>query len=148
MLRSLVGSEMCIRDSYMITSDNRIYQTGLVAALACGDTSVASPLAEALLGNVYVASRARSGWNGPKKAASHVEGSLPSILAWQATLHAILRRCPVDRLESLAQAIAAIDDIRIVPSVCAAFGGRLTPAIRTALQTSKIKGVVSVGESR
>lgn len=135
-------------ESYMITSDNRIYQTGLVAALACGDTSVASPLAEALLGNVYVASRARSGWNGPKKAASHVEGSLPSILAWQATLHAILRRCPVDRLESLAQAIAAIDDIRIVPSVCAAFGGRLTPAIRTALQTSKIKGVVSVGESR
>jgi hypothetical protein len=70
---------------------------------------------------------------------------LPYILAWQADLHDVLRRCPVDRLAPLAEAFAALNDIRIVPSACAAFGGRpLTPDIKAALKASKVKAVAAI----
>ena len=134
-------------DAYLITQDVRLYQTGLMAALACGDATVAGPLAEALLGNVYVASRSRSGYGGPSKPEKIVEASLGYILAWQAQMHTMLRRCPVERLAPLAGPLAAIEDFRIVPSACAAFGGRpLAPEIKAALKTSKVKGVAVLGQ--
>jgi len=136
-------------EAYMITTDHRLYQTGLMAALACGDATSAAPLADALIGNVYVASRSRSGYGGPAKPEKIVEASLGYILAWQAQMHAMLRHCPVERLAPLAGALAAIDDIRIVPSACAAFGGRpLGPDIKAALKTSKVKGVTLLGDAR
>lgn len=136
-------------EAYMITTGNRLYQTGLLAALACGDAEAGGPLADALLGNVYVASRARSGYGGPKEAEKSVEGSLGYVLAWQAQVHTMLRRGAVERLAPLAKAVAAIDDIRIVPSACAAFGGRpLTPDIKQALKTSKVKAVAAMEEPR
>ncbi len=136
-------------EAYTIKTDTRLYQTGLLAALACGDATVAGPLADALLGNVYVASRARSGYGTPKASpATKLEGALPYILAWQVQMHAMLRSCPVERLAPLARELAALDDIRIVPSACAAFGGRLlTPDIKAALKTSKVKGVAALGET-
>lgn len=133
-------------EAYMITTETRLYQTSLLAALACGDATTAVPLADALLGNVYVASRARSGYNSPSEAQMGAAGSLPHILAWQAELLTMLRSVPVERLAPLAEPLAAIDDIRMVPGVCAAFGGRpLTPAIKNVLKTSKVKAVAALG---
>ena len=136
-------------EAYAITADHRLHQAALVAAVACGDADAAAPLAAAILGTPHVASRARSGWNGPKESETGMEGSLPFILGWQGELHAMLRGIPVDRLVPLAAAIAAVDDIRIVPGACAAFGGRpLAPSSREAIRTSTIKGVAALAEGR
>jgi hypothetical protein len=133
-------------ETYMILDATRIYQAGLLAALACGDANAAAPLADALLGNVHVASRSRSGWNAPDEADKATEGSLPYILGWQVRMHELLRRCPVERLEPLAAPLAGMTDIRIVPAACAAFGGRpLPPAVKTALGESDVRGVACLG---
>ena len=56
---------------------------------------------------------------------------------------------PAAKARPLAAAIAAVDDIRIVPGACAAFGGRpLAPSSREALRTSTIKGVAALAEGR
>ncbi|MCX5658297.1 MAG: glutamine amidotransferase [Planctomycetota bacterium] len=129
-------------EAYTITTATRLYQTNLLAALACGDATAAAPLADALLGNVYVASRARSGYNGPKEAKGSVEAALPYILAWEVELNSMVRACPVERLAPLAPALAGASDIRIAPSACAAFGGRiLNPQLKATLQASKVKAV-------
>ena len=134
-------------EAYTISDENRLYQTALVAALAAGDANAAAPLAEVLLGNVYVATRSRSGWNGPADTAKSVEGSLAYILAWESGVHELLRRCPEGRLDPLAPPLAAINDVRIVPAACAAFGGRaLLPAVKAELRKSSVKGVACLGE--
>jgi hypothetical protein len=107
---------------------------------------VVEPLAEALIGNVHVAARARSGWNGPKLNGG-LEGDLGFILAWKHEILELVARCPTELLAPLAAPLAAIDDIRVAPIVMAAFGGReRSPAVRAALRKSRIRAVACLGE--
>ena len=132
----------------VLTSDNRLYQQSVMAALRCGDESAAGPIVDALLENVYVVARARNEGNKTKDRIALAQSMVGGELAWQREMCRQLAQLPDRVRPALARRMAAEKDRRVTPLALAVFGGRTAPAEAEALlRKSPVPAVAALAQT-
>ena len=128
-------------------------ETAMVAALRCGDVTVAAPVVEMWLQNLYTLATMKISDAGAKTKRADRIVQIGRLSAAQDRLTAGLERLPVAVLPALAQRVAAEEDRWMMPLAFALFGrafnaARVLPAdVVTILRKAKLPAVAALADS-